>query len=194
MQMQRAFLLGLVCIFVWACATPELCRQDFIKAADAAQRAFDASDSAGFVHNLADARASFECSAPQNSEPVEGRGIEVRNSALLELEKALPCRMYVERINQSLAQLKHTAEETEAVWGYSENRWKTSLRNHPNNNDWKSSCLQEDAQRYEALVDEGNALIGYRLTDDVLEQVEAGIQQIEGVLKGGVDRIKKAVE
>lgn len=185
---------GLVCIFLGACTNPELCRQDFIRAADGAQQAFDAADSAGFVYNLAIARASFECSDPQNSEPVDGVGLTARNSELLKLEAAFPCRLHVNRIGKSLVDLKEKAESPEAEWDLVEKRWEAVLKSHPSKNDWKSSCLQEDADRYQVLVDEGSAVIGYRLADDVLEQVEAGIEQVQGLLKGGIERIKEAVE
>lgn len=192
--MQRAFFSGLACIFLGACTNPELCRQDFNRAADAAQRAFDAPDSAGFAYNLAIARASFECSAPQNSGSVDEGDITARNSTLLELEAALPCRLHVNRIGKSLVDLKEKAESPEAEWDLVEKRWEAALKSHPSKNDWQSSCLQEDADRYKALVDEGSAVIGYRLADDVLEQVEAGIEQVQGLLKGGIERIKEAVE
>lgn len=192
--MQKAFLSGLVAVLISGCTNSELCRQDFIRAAEGAQRAFDSADSAGFAHNLSIARASYECSAAQNSEPIEGESIKARNSTLLELEAAFPCRLYVERISESLKDLTEKAESPEVEWARAQKKWEAVLEAHPNKNDWQSTCFQEDAQRYEALVDEGSAVIGYRFTDDVLEQVEAGIEQVQGLLKGGIERIKEAVE
>ena len=181
-------------VLIWGCTNSELCRQDFIRAAEGAQKAFDAADSAGFVYNLAIARASFECSASQNSEPVDGGDIKARNSALLKLETAFPCRLYVDRISKSLSNLKEKAESPEAQWDLAEQGWEAVLKSHPSKNDWQSSCLREDADRYQVLVDEGSEVIGYRLADDVLEKVEAGIEQVQGLLKGGIERIKEAVE
>ena len=193
-QMQRLAILCLVAMTWWGCASPEQCREDFVAAADAAQQAFDVPDSAAFVEHLAAAISALDCSEADAMLPTEGAALSERRRELTELEGALPCRMYVERLNVAFEALNREKGSEEDAWELARAGWESAREGHPAGADWESHCLAADVLRFGEVVGKGNAVIGYRMADGLIDQVEAGVEQVRGLFQGGIERLKEAVE
>lgn len=192
--MQRLAILCLVAMTWWGCASPEQCREDFVAAADAAQQAFDVPDSAAFVEHLAAAISALDCSEADAMLPTEGAALSELRRELTELEGALPCRMYVERLNVAFEALNREKGSEEDAWELARAGWESAQDGHPSGNDWASKCLANDVLHYGELMGKGNAVIGYRMADGLIDQVEAGVEQVRGLFQGGIERLKEAVE
>jgi hypothetical protein len=192
--MQRLVIGVLVATAWWGCASPEQCREDFVAAADAAKQAFEVPDSAAFVEHLADAISALDCSDTEAMLPTEGAAMSEHRQKLTELEGALPCRMYVERLNVAFEALNREKGSEEDAWELARAGWESAQDGHPSGNDWASKCLANDVLHYGELMGKGNAVIGYRMADGLIDQVEAGVEQVRGLFQGGIERLKEAVE